>query len=96
MHFDGISSFFWFFLSVVLIIVILAPVGTFIDILVKHITSGILQSSFLIINEIILFLIFAFCISYVDELFFTVNLTTYAEFSVSFFVFVSLYFIEKV
>jgi len=85
-HFESAFSVFHFILLTSVIFIILASVGSMLDAFVKHVSSGRLRLPLLVLNEVILFFIFAACIYFIDEWLENVELTTYAEFSFSFFI----------
>ncbi len=87
MYFESAFSVFQLCLFMLVIFIILAPIGSLLDALVKHISSGRLRLSLLVLNEIILFFIFASCIYFLDEWLDAVKLTTYAEFSFAFLIY---------
>ena len=95
MSFDSLLSALWFFFCIALLFIVLAPLGTLTETFVKHISSGKLLTTLLVVNELIMLLFFAVCIHYLDSLITTVDLSTFAEFNLSIAIYAGSLLIQK-
>ncbi|WP_166240316.1 hypothetical protein [Paenibacillus turpanensis] len=95
MQADTFLSVVHFFFWIGVLMVVLMPIGTFLDVFANYIASGRLAKAFEFVFNIIHFLIFTLGISWIDQLLHSVELNTVVEFLLALVIYIGLNLIQQ-